>query len=130
MKDRESRKTLMHGKARGDLYPLPCSTTTTSSKQVLSSSKNSTTQWPAHLGHHSSSIVRFVLSMNNLPCSSDLSHESVCDACQQAKSHQLPYPKSSSVFQVSFSVMLVSLMILASSHGSTFLSTNLTSSKS
>jgi hypothetical protein len=43
------------------------------------------------------STVRFVLSKNNLHFSSDLSHESVCNACQQAKSHQLPYPKSSSV---------------------------------
>jgi hypothetical protein len=28
---------------------------------------------------------------------SELNKESVCDACQMAKSHQLPYPKSSSV---------------------------------
>jgi hypothetical protein len=37
-----------------------------------------------------------VLSNNNIPCVSDSLLESVCDACQQAKSHQLPYLTSSS----------------------------------
>jgi hypothetical protein len=34
-----------------------------------------------------------VLNKNNLPCVSDVSSKSICDACQQAKSHQLLYPK-------------------------------------
>jgi hypothetical protein len=50
-----------------------------------------------HLGHPSSSIVRFVVSNNNLPCVSDPSLDLVCDACQLGKSYQLPYPKSTSV---------------------------------
>jgi histone deacetylase 1/2 len=37
-----------------------------------------------------------VVSSNKLPCSFDSNKESVCDACQKAKSHQLPYAKSSS----------------------------------
>jgi hypothetical protein len=53
--------------------------------------------WHARLGHPSSSIVRFVLSKNSLPFLSDDSLDHVCDACQQAKSHQLPYTRSSSV---------------------------------
>jgi hypothetical protein len=36
-----------------------------------------------------------VLSKNVLPFFSDVSLDHVCDACQQAKSHQLPYPRSS-----------------------------------
>jgi hypothetical protein len=43
-KDRESRKTLLHGKARGGLYPLPSSSLHSSSKHVLSSNKCSTTR--------------------------------------------------------------------------------------
>jgi histone deacetylase 1/2 len=35
--------------------------------------------------------------MNNLPCLGESNKESVCDACQEAKSHQLPYPKLHSV---------------------------------
>jgi hypothetical protein len=77
-----------------------------------------------------------VVSKNSLPCVSDSSPDLVCDACQQAKSHQLPYLKSSSVstspleliflmYEVllvilldGINIMLASLMISASSHGS------------
>jgi hypothetical protein len=38
-----------------------------------------------------------VVSKNNLPCVSDPLLDVMCDACQQTKSHQLPYPKSTSV---------------------------------
>jgi hypothetical protein len=38
-----------------------------------------------------------VVSKNSLLCVSDSSPDLVCDACQQAKSHQLSYLKSSSV---------------------------------
>jgi hypothetical protein len=87
---------LLQGKARGGLYPLPSSSLRSSSKQVLSSNKCSTTRLHARLGHPSSSIVKFVLNKNCLPCSSESLESLVCDAYQQAKSHQLPYPKSSS----------------------------------
>jgi hypothetical protein len=70
IKDRESRRTLLHDKVKGSLYPFPCSTSqSSSSKQVLSSNKYSTTRWHARLGHPSSSIVKLVLSKNNLPSS-------------------------------------------------------------
>jgi hypothetical protein len=38
-----------------------------------------------------------VIKGNKLPCLDESKAESVCDACQQAKSHQLPYNKSFSV---------------------------------
>ena len=42
-------------------------------------------------------IVQHVLSKNKIPFSvHELNKEGVCDACQQGKSHQLPYPHSSS----------------------------------
>jgi histone deacetylase 1/2 len=94
IKDRESRKTLLQGKSRGGLYPLPCSLTAASARQVLSTSKISISRWHARLGHPSSAIVRFVLSKNYLPFVNDSSPEIVGDACQQAKSHQLPYSSS------------------------------------
>jgi hypothetical protein len=37
-----------------------------------------------------------IVSKFNLPCSSESNKEYVCDACQRAKSHQLPYSKSNS----------------------------------
>jgi histone deacetylase 1/2 len=52
-------------------------------------------------------VVRHVISENNLPCSSEVNKEVVCDACQQAKSHQLPYSvstsKSSAPLEIIFS---------------------------
>jgi hypothetical protein len=53
-------------------------------------------QWHSRLGHPSVSIVKQVVSKNNLPCLDESSNRTVCDACQQGKSHQLPYPNSSS----------------------------------
>jgi hypothetical protein len=41
-------------------------------------------------------VVHQVLRDNNIPLS-DSNKESVCDACQMAKSYQLPYPKSTSM---------------------------------
>jgi hypothetical protein len=35
-----------------------------------------------------------VVSSNKLLCSFESNKESVCDACQKAKSHELPYSKS------------------------------------
>jgi hypothetical protein len=77
--------------------PLPCSTTLVHAGQVLSTVKISASRWHARLGHSSSSIVKVILSKNSLPVISDTSSESVCDACQQDKSHQLPYPVSTSI---------------------------------
>jgi hypothetical protein len=96
IKDWESRKTLLQGKSKGGLYPLPnCSINPT--QQALFAKKITTSRWHSHLGHPSSSIVRYVLSKYSLPSVSDSSHELVCDAYQHTKSHQLPYPTSSSV---------------------------------
>jgi hypothetical protein len=80
IKDQESRKTILHGRAT-----------------VHSVSKLPQSRWHARLGHPSSSIVKVVLSKNSLPYSIDSSQNFVCDACHQAKCHQLPYPTSYSV---------------------------------
>jgi hypothetical protein len=63
-------------------------------KQVFSSNKIPQSRWHSRLGHPSSSIVRLVLSKNSLPYVNDVPLDRVCDAYQQAKSHQLPYSKS------------------------------------
>jgi hypothetical protein len=95
IKDQESRRILLQGRSEGGLYPLPCNTSfVTHVKQVFSSNKTPQSRWHSRLGHPSSSIVRFVLSKNSLPFINDVPLDHVCDACQQVKSHQLPYPKS------------------------------------
>lgn len=54
-------------------------------------------RWHNRLSHPSTSIVARIISHNKLPCRFESRNESVCDACQKAKSHQLPYSRSSSV---------------------------------
>jgi hypothetical protein len=62
---------------------------------AFSAVKASTTRWHSRLGHPAFSIVQCVISENKLPCAREVHQHSMCNACQQAKSHQLPYPKSS-----------------------------------
>jgi hypothetical protein len=54
-------------------------------------------QWHSQLGHPSFKIVSRVLRDHELPSVSNKNVTHVCDACQQGKSHQLPFPKSVSV---------------------------------
>jgi hypothetical protein len=66
-------------------------------KQVYNATKSSLSKWHSHLGHPSYSIVSQIVSNHGLPVIKDSINLSVCDACQQGKSHQLLYPSSSSV---------------------------------
>jgi histone deacetylase 1/2 len=107
VKEQGTKKTLLQGRCEHDLYPLrpPKS----SNKEVLSVVKPSTSLWHYRLRHASTPIVQRVINRHNLPFVQDSSHVSVCDVYQQGKSHQLPYPKSTSVsshpFDLVFSVV-------------------------
>jgi hypothetical protein len=65
-------------------------------QQAYSVAKLSLSQLHSHLGLPSYSTVSQIVSNNKLPITRE-SSLSVCDACQQGKSHQLPYLNSSSV---------------------------------
>uniref|UniRef100_A0A8R7R0D9 GAG-pre-integrase domain-containing protein n=1 Tax=Triticum urartu TaxID=4572 RepID=A0A8R7R0D9_TRIUA len=96
--DLDTRRILLRGKCVGGLYPLISSSSSLSSnKQAFVAIKPSSAKWHSRLGHPSSVIVKLVLSRNKLPHVFESSIESVCDPCQQAKSHQLPYPISTSI---------------------------------
>ncbi|WVZ64534.1 hypothetical protein U9M48_014035 [Paspalum notatum var. saurae] len=79
------KKTLLRGRCKGGLYPFP-SSSSDARRNVFSATRPSVATWHSRLGYPAVPLVRQYSS-----------HESVCDACQQAKSHQLPYPKSVSV---------------------------------
>jgi hypothetical protein len=83
------------GPCRRGMYPLL--STPASSKKVCGVNKVSLDRWHHRLGHPSFRIVERILRDHKLPCSFDLNKDVVCDACQRAKSHQLPYPTSTSV---------------------------------
>jgi histone deacetylase 1/2 len=78
------------------LYPLPSSSSSSFDHQAHGVIKSSSSLWHRRLGHPASAVVHQVLHDNNIVFSGS-NNELVCDACQMAKSHQLPYPKSSSV---------------------------------
>jgi hypothetical protein len=94
IKDRDTKATLLEGPCRKGLYPLP---PMTGAKQAFGVNKVSFDRWHSRLGHTSISIVEKVLRTYKLPYVVDSNKDSLCDACQQAKSHQLPYPKSTSI---------------------------------
>jgi hypothetical protein len=90
IKDLVSKEILHRGGCQGGLYPLPPNPR----KQIFHVVKPTSTRWHHRLGHPSSIIIDKVVKNFSLPCSKDLSHESVCDACQKTKSCQLPYPRT------------------------------------
>jgi hypothetical protein len=93
VKDQATKNTILRGRCHKGLYPLPSSHPI---KQAYGAVKPTFARWHSRLVHPSSPIVSRVASSNKLPCSFESNKESVCDACQKAKSHQLPYAKSSS----------------------------------
>jgi len=92
IKEAVKKNILLRGKVEGGLYPIVSRSSL--NKQALGVIKPSSSTWhsrPAPL------VVHRVLSHHNLPFVQDENNKHVCDACQQGKSHQLPYPKSTSV---------------------------------
>jgi hypothetical protein len=77
--------------------PVAISFNNGSLQQAYSAAKLSLSQLHSHLGLPSYSTVSQIVSNNKLAITRESSSLSVCDACQQGKSHQLPYPNSSSV---------------------------------
>jgi histone deacetylase 1/2 len=99
IKDQVTKKIIHRGRCVGGLYPLISSLVSSSRipKHAFVAAKPSHEKWHSRLGHPSVAIVRQILSKNKLPFSRDSSIQSVCDSCQKAKSHQLPYSVSTSV---------------------------------
>jgi hypothetical protein len=104
IKDLATKRVLLRGRYHQGLYPIPLGSSFR--KQAFGVTKPSSARWHDRLGHPSRVIVQQVLQRNKLEFSRE-SKVSVCDSCQRAKSHQLPYPKLSSVSQ--FPLQLVFL---------------------
>jgi histone deacetylase 1/2 len=94
MKDQATRRILFSGPCYGGLYPLmPISNE--SSKHAFITIKPSSSIWHRRLGHPSSFVVQQVLRRNKIAYNPEITPY-ICDAYQLAKSHQLPYPISTS----------------------------------
>jgi hypothetical protein len=92
IKDRQSRKSLLDGRCESGLYPIKAQDLPVL-KHALATRSISYSQRHARLGHPSTQVVWSILHLNKLS-SSSVATSSVCDACQLAKSHQLPYASS------------------------------------
>jgi hypothetical protein len=94
------RKVLLQGRCRGGLYPW-LSLESSSLNYVFLATKPSVIRWHDRLDHPSMRVLYRIVRENSLPCTSlEYNKESVCDACQQGKTHQLTFPKSTSVSMV------------------------------
>jgi histone deacetylase 1/2 len=92
VKQQGTKKILLQGRCDRGLYPVD-----SSNKVALGVVKPSASLWHHRLGHASSPVIQRVISRHKLPFVQDSNKDRVCDACQQGKSHQLPYPRSTSV---------------------------------
>jgi hypothetical protein len=63
IKEQGTKRTLLHGRSEGSLYPLKFS----SNKQALGAVKPSSSLWHARLGHASSAVVQQILDQYDLP---------------------------------------------------------------
>jgi histone deacetylase 1/2 len=99
VKDKATRKILLHGRSQGGLYPIPFARASTSSRHASASVKVTPSQWHQRLGHPTNNLVKSIVRTNDLSCSLD-TPPLVCDACQRAKSRQLSYTASSRVSTV------------------------------
>jgi histone deacetylase 1/2 len=98
VKDQETKRILHHGRCKGGLYPLiPSEEKIESKHEVFGVHVPSTSLWHSRLGHPATPIVQKILSSNKLPCASSKNAESICDSCQRANSHQLPYSVSNKI---------------------------------
>jgi histone deacetylase 1/2 len=93
VKDRDTREVLLRGGSRGGLYHHDASS---SSKHAFNSTKVSRSRWHSRLGHPATQIVQHILGRHNIP-SDSVNKDVICDACQQGKSHQLPFSLSTRV---------------------------------
>jgi hypothetical protein len=85
----------------GGLYPLLIDEI----KQVCSIARSLINIGHKRLGYASRKVIAQVLRRNNILSFQESVSQSLCDACQQAKSHQLPY--SSSLSSSKFPLKLV-----------------------
>jgi hypothetical protein len=94
VKDLDTKQPILRGRCRGGLYEIKDPII----KQVLSNVKVSQDMLHSRLGHPTSQVVQHVIHSHDLPSIIESNnHKYVCDACQQGKSHQLPFSLSTRV---------------------------------
>jgi histone deacetylase 1/2 len=95
VKDKATRKILLHDKSQGDFYHIPLNRASSPAPhRALSGDTASPSQWHQRLGNPTNNVVHTIVKTNDLSCAPFDTSSSIYDACQHAKSHQLPYTSS------------------------------------
>lgn len=99
VKDLHTGTILLRGFTRNGLYTLPTTASSVSpvspfSPQTCVGERTSVSHWHQRLGHPSMAVVRHILHQFQLSATL-LPVSGLCSACCQAKSHFLPFPRSS-----------------------------------
>jgi hypothetical protein len=92
LKDRRSKKLLLHGPNSHGLYQFPSFKHQTPPSALIGE-RVSLPQWHSRLGHPSLKLVRKILSSFQLPVSKSTITDP-CSACLSSKSKQLPFSAS------------------------------------
>jgi len=100
VKEQSTRKPLLTGQCENGLYPVR-----SPNKEALGVIKPTMSLWHHRLGHPAAAVVQQVVHHHQLPVSQESNKSHVCDACQQGKSHQLPYPRSSTISDSAFDLV-------------------------
>jgi histone deacetylase 1/2 len=112
VKDQASKRRVLQGKCESGLYPIR-SSEINANKCVKFSARVSKEQWHRRLGHPSSQIVSSILSLNKIPFCHNSVHAHVCNACQMAKSHQLPFPHSNHLSAAPLELIYIDVWVRA-----------------
>jgi histone deacetylase 1/2 len=100
VKEQSTRTPLLEGRCENGLYPVR-----SPNKEALGVLKPTVSLWHHRLGHPAAAIVQQVVHHHHLPVAKESNNKYVCDACQQGKSHQLPYPRSSTISDSAFDLV-------------------------
>jgi len=97
VKDEATGRILLHDKPKYGLYIFPTSISPTNHPQTYLSQRAPLDVWHCQMGHPSYQTVRHLVSKFSLPTSSN-KIPSICSACQQGKSHRLPFSSFQSIY--------------------------------
>ena len=89
--DQDMMRTLLRGDCQKWLYPVHASPI---KARLWSQQTIFLKDGIIRIGHPGAFITQIIIRNFNLPCIIEYNNTSVCDAYQQAKSHQLSYSKS------------------------------------
>ena len=99
VKDQKTRLALLQGKIEKGLYKLPAAPRVVGHPLAFYSTSSTSDAgslrlWHNRLGHPSVDVVSKILSLCKIPLKHD--NNKVCESCQLAKSHRLPFEISTS----------------------------------